>query len=230
MSMVTSRKNPSPSDAGSPGLRERNKQEKLERIRAAALALFAEKGFGGTTTREVAERAGVATGTLFLYARTKEELLLLVFAGRVEAIQEERFRTLPSEAPLLEQLLHVFTGFFAFYAEDTELSKMLIRELLSLSPGPATQHGNLTLAFMERLGGLVAAAQTHGEVAPEVVPQVAAFNFFSVYLTTLMAWLSGSFGPGDSWRPMLESALLLQLRGLGPGTSAPTPRSRRRQS
>ena len=230
MTMVTSRTAPPPSEAGGPGLRERNKQEKLARIRAAALALFAEKGFAATTTREVAERAGVATGTLFLYARTKEELVLLVFAERVESVQEERFRTLRPEAPLLEQLLHVFAGFFAFYAEDPALSKMLIRELLFLSPEPAERHGELTRAFMERLGERVAAAQARGEIAPEVEPQVAAFNFFSVYLTTLIAWLSGAFGPGESWRPVLVGALLLQLRGLGPGTSAPLPRSRRRQS
>ena len=230
MSMVISRRRPASPEAGGPGLRERNKQEKLARIRAAALALFAEKGFAATTTREVAERAVVATGPLFLYARTKEELLLLVFAERVESLQEERFRTLRPRVPLLRQLLHVFSGFFAFYGEDIALSRTLIRELLFLSPELAERHGQLTRAFVARLGELVAAAQARGEVAPAVVPETAAFNFFSVYLTTLVGWLSGALGTGESWRPVLESALLLQLRGLGPGTSAPPPRSRRRQS
>ena len=46
-----------------PGLRERKKQEKLDRIKRAARALFSKRGFHSTTIRDVAARAGVATGT-----------------------------------------------------------------------------------------------------------------------------------------------------------------------
>lgn len=59
------------------GRRERNKLEKLERITAVARELFAEKGIHEVTTNEVALRAEIAAGTLFLYAKTKGELLLL---------------------------------------------------------------------------------------------------------------------------------------------------------
>ena len=60
------------------GRRERNKQLKLERIMAAAGELFAEHGVDEVTTQQIAERAYIGTGTLFLYAKTKAELLLLV--------------------------------------------------------------------------------------------------------------------------------------------------------
>jgi TetR/AcrR family transcriptional regulator len=60
------------------GRRERNKQDKLDRIMAAATALFAERGIGDVTTQQIADRADIGTGTLFLYARTKGELLLMV--------------------------------------------------------------------------------------------------------------------------------------------------------
>lgn len=61
-----------------PGRRERNKQAKLERITAAASELFAAYGVDEVTTQQIAEAADIGTGTLFLYARTKGELLLLV--------------------------------------------------------------------------------------------------------------------------------------------------------
>lgn len=60
------------------GRRERNKQEKLDRIIAAARDLFSERGVDGVTTQQIADKADIGTGTLFLYARTKGELLLLV--------------------------------------------------------------------------------------------------------------------------------------------------------
>ena len=60
------------------GRRERNKQEKLDRIIAAASELFAEHGVEDVTTQQIADQADIGTGTLFLYAKTKGELLLLV--------------------------------------------------------------------------------------------------------------------------------------------------------
>jgi TetR/AcrR family transcriptional regulator len=60
------------------GRRERNKQDKLERITAAARELFAEHGVDEVTTQQIADKADIGSGTLFLYAKTKGELLLLV--------------------------------------------------------------------------------------------------------------------------------------------------------
>jgi AcrR family transcriptional regulator len=60
------------------GRRERNKQDKLERITAAAGELFAAHDVDDVTTQQIADRADIGTGTLFLYAKTKGELLLLV--------------------------------------------------------------------------------------------------------------------------------------------------------
>lgn len=60
------------------GRRERNKQQKLDRIVAAASELFATHGVDDVTTQQIAEKADIGAGTLFLYAKTKGELLLLV--------------------------------------------------------------------------------------------------------------------------------------------------------
>lgn len=73
------------------GRRERNKQEKLDRITAAARELFDEHGVDEVTTQQIADRADIGTGTLFLYAKNKGELLLLVQnSAYAEALIEGR--------------------------------------------------------------------------------------------------------------------------------------------
>ena len=57
------------------GLRERNKAEKLQRIRKAARALFIKRGYDDTTMRDIAKRAEVGFGTLFTYASDKRAFL-----------------------------------------------------------------------------------------------------------------------------------------------------------
>lgn len=73
------------------GRRERNKQDKLDRITAAARELFAKHGVDEVTTQQIADRADIGTGTLFLYAKNKGELLLLVQnSSYVDALVEGR--------------------------------------------------------------------------------------------------------------------------------------------
>ncbi len=57
---------------------EGNLTEKQKKILAAATEMFAEKGFAGTSTSEIAKKAGVAEGTIFRHYKTKKELLLSI--------------------------------------------------------------------------------------------------------------------------------------------------------
>ncbi|HEY9306625.1 MAG TPA: TetR/AcrR family transcriptional regulator [Microbacterium sp.] len=83
------------------GRRERNKQDKLQRITAAARELFTEHGVDDVTTQQVADKADIGTGTLFLYAKNKGELLLLVQnSSYVDALAEGRAAAEGVEDPL----------------------------------------------------------------------------------------------------------------------------------
>ena len=81
-------------DTSSPtGKRERRKEARPGELLDAALALFVEKGFAATRVEEVAARAGVSKGTLFLYFPSKEELFKAVvretIAGRFTEWNQE---------------------------------------------------------------------------------------------------------------------------------------------
>ena len=73
--------------------RARRKEARPGELVDAALALFVEKGFAATRVEEVAARAGVSKGTLFLYFPSKEELFKAVvretIAGRFTEWNEE---------------------------------------------------------------------------------------------------------------------------------------------
>lgn len=64
-------------------------KEKEQKILDASLNLFVEKGFHGTSTAKIAENAGVATGTLFHYFKTKEELINSLYLYTKEIMLNE---------------------------------------------------------------------------------------------------------------------------------------------
>ena len=72
-----------------PTTRQRRKEARPQELLQAALEVFVEKGFAATRTEDVATRAGVAKGTLFLYYPSKEELL--------KAVVRENLSTLIAE-------------------------------------------------------------------------------------------------------------------------------------
>ena len=220
---------------GSSGLRERNKREKLERIEAAARALFEEQGFEKTTTREIAARAGIGTGTLFLYARDKSELLLLLFQDDVEAVVRDGFATVPEDAPLVDQLVHVFGRAFAYYAEHPALTRAFVREVFDLLGRHRERVNSLTMAFIARLAELVEKAKARGELRADAPAPAAATAFFSVYYTSLAGWLGGNLpGPDVALHGMLRPLLEMQVRGLLPSEprseSATQPGAKRRRA
>ncbi len=73
---------------------QRRKQDRPQEITAAAFAAFAEKGFTATKVEEVARRAGVSKGLLYLYFKTKEELFKAVIRSVVAPRIDELTRTL----------------------------------------------------------------------------------------------------------------------------------------
>jgi AcrR family transcriptional regulator len=208
---------PRTEDAMPLGRRERNKLEKRNRIRDAAWASFTTKGFEATTTKDVADRAGVAAGTLFLYARDKRDLLFLVMYDRLDATVNAAFLSLSRAAPLLDQLLHVFRAIFRMYGEHPGVANDFVRALPSGGDTPNGQAVTaLTFGFLARLAQLVQAAQERGEIDRAVVPMDAAHNVFALYFAALHGWLSGFVSIDAALDVTLTTSLRLQFQGLYP--------------
>jgi AcrR family transcriptional regulator len=193
--------------------RASRKQDKRARIRAAAWHLFTHQGFDKTTTKEVAERAGVATGTLFLYAPDKTDLLFMVIHDELERVIDESTASLPRR-DLVAQLMHIFSALFAMYARHPELAKAFLRAT-PLRKGPNGQRvDSLTFGFFQRLGRLVQEAKERGEVRADVETILTAQCAFALYYFSLTTWLTGYVSLELALEPGLRSALGLLYRGL----------------
>jgi AcrR family transcriptional regulator len=111
------------------GRREANKRDKLVRIRRAAREVFLREGYEDATLREIATAADVAFGTLFLYAKNKQDLLLLLFDEELPALTERAFQKADPAMPFIDQLIAFFTEFYAFFSETPRLSRDMMREI-----------------------------------------------------------------------------------------------------
>jgi AcrR family transcriptional regulator len=195
------------------GRRAANKEDKRRRLKAAAWELFQSQGFQETTTKDIARRAGVGSGTLFLYASDKADLLFLVLHDRLEVAVDEGLRSVDHDAPLLDQLMHVYSGFFSVYREAPDIARHFVKELPGANGPNAARVNGLTLSLLGQLGALIEAAQRRGEVRADAQPHLFANITFSLYFYALLSWLGG-FVPFEGALPVLRQLLDQAFRGV----------------
>jgi len=211
------------------GRAERNKRDKRERIVAAARELFRSKGFEGTTTGEIAELADVGKGTLFFHAKSKDELLVMVFQEDMGKAIDRAFATVPRSAPFVDQAMHVLDAMQRQNQREIELARIFARELAFVK---GDHHGidAVTEGFFKRMGLLIEAAQRSGELKPAVDPYLLAYNIFALQFSFLIVWLGSRLPRPDPAKPSMRQMLELQLTGLLETPAAPGEPPARRGS
>jgi AcrR family transcriptional regulator len=111
--------------------RQRRKEARPAELTAAALELFVEKGFAGTRLEDVAARAGVSKGTLYLYFDSKEALFKAVIQEGIVPILEEGAGLVDGFTGSAADLLRVLIGEWWQRIGNTHLAgvpKLMISE------------------------------------------------------------------------------------------------------
>jgi TetR/AcrR family fatty acid metabolism transcriptional regulator len=113
-----------PLSASPPGSRI----SKRERILGCGLRLFAYEPYQAVTMDRVAEAAGVAKGTLYLYFQSKEDLYLEILSDGLETIARAYASTVNPNSPVKERLRRAIALSIQFYNERRDLLRLLATE------------------------------------------------------------------------------------------------------
>jgi AcrR family transcriptional regulator len=165
------------------GLRERNKLRRREQITEAALRLFAQRGFDGTTIDEIAAAADVSRRTFFRYFARKEDVILDWKRRTADELRDALAARPAQEAPL-DAVHRALATVAAGYSAQPDLTLGLMRLFES---GPELPAGSdyqawdavLTDGIAERLG-----------VDPlrDPTPRLVATVGFAVLTATVQSW------------------------------------------
>lgn len=219
MTAVIKGKRKTSRDSGDGGLRERAKLDKQQKILEAADALFREKGFEATTTREVSERAGIAAGTLFLYVKDKVELLLWVYSQKIRATLtdiEKKFGAKqagaqePEKEAWENEAIQFFQPFFKLYAKDPATAREFVKQQMFASGEGSARERN---DFLALIVGWLERGKSAAIVSVTAPSQTIAATLFAVYFLHLGGWLLKG---GDSAPAIkaLQSHIKAVLRGV----------------
>lgn len=185
------------------------------RILDAAVRVFAKKGFYATRVSEVAKAAGVADGTIYLYFRSKDEILVSLVEDRVERLLAFLQTELPASSSASEKLRRVVElqlGLLEGERDLAEVITVILRQSTKLMKKYAAPK---FMAYLDAIARVVADGQASGELRPDISPHLAARAIFGALDGIAMTWALGKADRGGLVRAAGQLAELV-LRGLTP--------------
>ena len=144
---------------------------KRDAVCEAALELFAEKGIEATTTREIAERAGAAEGTLYRHFSGKEDLARWLYERCAEELRERLSAAVDATMPPRARLEALVRGIFAFFAERPTSCTYL----LAVQGGPDEEESDPSRAPLVPFADVLRDGIEAGTFRPVSVPLAAGW-------------------------------------------------------
>jgi TetR/AcrR family transcriptional regulator, fatty acid metabolism regulator protein len=154
------------------------KADKREAILRAAIDVFAERGFFTAQVADVARAAGVAAGTVYLYFRSKDDLLVSIFERTMRAaIADGRACVAPLADPVA-QLREIARVHLDRMGRDRSLAVVFQVELRQSTKFMERFSSTLLREYLGIIRGIIAAGQASGAFRRELNPTLAAKLFF----------------------------------------------------
>jgi len=171
--------------------KEKEKEFKQQYIIEAAMQLFSEKGFENTSMADIAEAAGFAKGTLYLYFDSKDDLLIAVKGQILESFLQNLTEITAKEISAIDKMQEIQASYI-----NMHFSQLLKLGLMEISANchnvpKLLQKHEFLLAIKNRVGrftecfaSIIKQGQTEGSFRKDVNPEVTAIlidaQFFGV--------------------------------------------------
>lgn len=181
--------NPTPPKT-KPQRRAQKMQDKRERILRAAEHLFANRGFHYTHTGEIAKAADIATGTLYLYFRSKDEVLLAVYEEAMLSFIAHVQEVAAGQEDAERKLRHVIHLHLTTLEAHPDMAHVLLIEVRQTGHEVKRRAFEIVERYMDVIRGLIADGQDRGAFKA-VAPEIAAEMLLGALEQLALRWLRG---------------------------------------
>jgi TetR/AcrR family fatty acid metabolism transcriptional regulator len=165
------------------------RQDKRGRILDAAIKVFAERGFHTATVAEIAKAAGVADGTIYLYFKSKDDLLLRLFDEKMTDLLGEARAALSEEKTAPARLRRFIQLHLALVERNPELASVLIVELRQSAQFIKAADRAKLAAYVDLIAEIVRAGQESGQLSDGISPSTVKRAVFGALDELALGWL-----------------------------------------
>jgi TetR/AcrR family fatty acid metabolism transcriptional regulator len=187
--------------------------DKRERILKAAVKVFAKNGFYATRVSEIAKAASVADGTIYLYFKSKDDVLITIFTegiGRLLVILRE---VAESDEPFENRITRIIELQLGLLEEQRDLAEVITVNLRQSSRLLKQYATPLFMQYIDVIAGVVRDGQEEGAFRQDLNARVVARSLFGALDAILLTWALGEGDPAALRKAAAHCASLF-LEGL----------------
>ena len=169
--------------------RDTRTNDKRARILEAAIKVFAERGFHSATVAEIARAAGVADGTIYLYFKGKDDLLLRLFDEKMTELLADAKAAVAQERTAPGKLRRFIQLHLAVVERNPDLASVLIVELRPSAQFLKAADRQKLAAYVDLIAEVVRAGQESGELDGNISPATVKRAIFGALDELALGWL-----------------------------------------
>lgn len=163
--------------------------EKFQAILDAALKVFAENGFHNSQVNKIAKEAGIAGGTVYLYFKNKEDILVNLFKTKLGSMierAEEEIDQAPNAVKALEAVCRLH---FTNSERNPELAYVMQIELRQANLDLRKQIGKVVKAYYELIEKIIVRGMEEGIFRRDLDPKMARSLVFGAMDEMVTSWI-----------------------------------------
>jgi len=164
-------------------------KNKRERITDAAIVVFAQKSYRAARVSDVAKQAGVADGTIYLYFKNKEDLLLSIFEEKMGMLLQLLREDLAGVACPLERIRIYVRHHFEHLETHPLIAQVFQVELRQSHKFLREYRPEPLWEYLNIFGDAVKEAQAKGLMRTDVDPFIAKWAFFGAMDELSIQWV-----------------------------------------
>lgn len=193
--------------------KKRSGPDKRDRILKAAVKVFAKNGFYATRVSEIAKAAGVADGTIYLYFKNKDDVLITIFEDGIQQLLAILRDVAAAEEPFDARIKRIIELQLGLLEDQRDLAEVITVNLRQSSTLLKQYAAPLFMEYIDVIAGLIRDGQKQGAFRKDVNARVAARSLFGALDAILLTWALGEADPA-SLRKAASHCASLFLDGL----------------
>ncbi len=169
--------------------------DKRDRILKAAIKVFAKNGFYATRVSEIAKAAGVADGTIYLYFKNKDDVLITIFEEGIGQLLTILREVAESDEPFENRITRIVELQLGLLEEQRDLAEVITVNLRQSSRLLKQYAAPLFMQYIDVIAGVVRDGQEDGAFRRDLNPRVVARSLFGALDAILLTWALGEGDP-----------------------------------
>lgn len=186
--------------------------EKRERILDAAVRVFASHGYYNAKISQVAEMAEVADGTIYIYFKNKDDLLISVFENRMEMLSQRLIEELKAQEGALAKLRRCIELHLRLALDYPDLAEFISVELRQSSKFIKDYKNEKFINYLHILEEALREGQQEGAIRPDLHVEVTTRALFGALDEQLLTLVLSRRIP--SARPLTEREVISRAEAL----------------